>query len=446
MASATEATLTILNVVNPPEVRENARTAAPLSLRRNAFWTTLGNGAFAAGQWAQIALIAHLGTSAEVGHYALALAVCSPVFLLFNLQLRPIQATDSERAYSFAEYLGLRVVSSVLALGVVCILTCFLSHSTSAIALTLMVGVFKAIDSTSDIYQGLLQQHERMDYVGRSLLLRSGFMLFGFGCTYYVTRSLVWALGALICAQCAGFLLYDIRASYLATGGRSGDSWISVIRAMAQISFERVRLTRLAIRAMPLGIAMMLLSLYTNLPRFVLNKYVGAAGVGVFAAITYISMIGGLLVTAIGTAVAPRLSQYAYTNRRAYRQLLGKLVLFAAILGIAGIAGCLAFGRPLLGFLYGPEYARRTDVLGWAMLAAAFSYLSSSFGFGATTLGRFKGQPWIVGIATVVLLVAALLLVPRFGLTGAAMATVISTFTSLIGYMTLVLYRRYDNF
>ncbi len=75
------------------------------------------------------------------------------------------------------------------------------------------------------------------------------------------------------------------------------------------------------------------------------------------------------------------------------------------------------------------------------MTAGALSYLSSSFGFGATALGRFAWQPWIVGAATAVLFLAAVTLVPIYGLTGAAMATVIATCTCLCGYVTLVFYK-----
>ncbi len=337
MATATEATAVAWSMpaALAEDTLQRVQPAKPLSLKRNAVWTTIGNGTYAASQWTQIALIAHLGTSADVGHYALAMAVCAPVFMLFNLQLRQIQAVDSTRKHSFAEYLGLRLLSSAIALAAVCVLACFSSRASSAAALTVLVGLFKGIESVSDIYQGLLQQHERMDYVGRSMLLKSVLILSAFTGVYYCTKSLVFAASAMVCAQAAGCLVYDIRASYQTVWGRSSNDWLAIVRVMCRATFSPAVLKKLAVRALPLGIAMMLISVYGNLPRFVLNKYVGAAGVGVFAAITYMSMAGGLLVTAVGTAMAPRLSQYALTNHRAYKQLLGQTCVV-----------CRIFGRP----------------------------------------------------------------------------------------------------
>lgn len=428
--------------ISPTEVPDfldgvSVRRMKPLSLTRNAFWTTLGTGTYAAAQWAQIILIARLGTSADVGRYALALAVCAPVFMLFNFQLRQIQATDCTRKHSFPEYLGLRLISSGVAFGVICVLACFWSHSSSAVALTIAVGVFKSIESVSDIYQGLLQQYERMDYVGRSLLLKSGLMLIGFGGTYYGTHNLVLAVSAMVCAQFAGSLIYDIRSSYLTTGGRHSGGWFAVIRIMGQANFRMVPLGRLAVRALPLGLAMMLLSLYTSLPRFVLNKYMGPAAIGVFAALAYVPLASGLMVNAVGTAAAPRLSQSAKTDLVQFHKLLSKQIVFAAALGAVGVLGSILFGRPLLQLLYGFEYARYFGVLIWIMLAGALNYLASTFGFAATARGQFAGQPLVVGVAIAIMLVSAIALVPTRGLAGVAIATVLAAFACLCGYAVL---------
>src|SRR6267142_2141166 len=94
-----------------PMRAEPRASNAPLSLKRNAVWTLGGNAMYAASQWSQIAVIAHLGSALDIGHYAFALALSTPVFMLANLQLRQIQVTDSLRRRSFGDYLGLRLVT-----------------------------------------------------------------------------------------------------------------------------------------------------------------------------------------------------------------------------------------------------------------------------------------------------------------------------------------------
>src|SRR5947199_1515086 len=97
---ATSSQLSPVLALVPPQPQT---VSTPLTLKANAIWTVLGNGTYATAQWLQLALLARLGTPADVGRYAFATAIATPAFMLFNLQLRSVQATDSQGRYSFPE-------------------------------------------------------------------------------------------------------------------------------------------------------------------------------------------------------------------------------------------------------------------------------------------------------------------------------------------------------
>jgi O-antigen/teichoic acid export membrane protein len=118
-----------------------------------------------------------------------------------------------------------------------------------------------------------------------------------------------------------------------------------------------------------------------------------------------------------------------------------QFIAFNVTLGGIGVLTSLAGGSRLLTFLYGAEYARHTTAFTCVMIASALNYASSAFGFAATSLRSFKPQPWILATSTLVLLVATQVLVPQFGITGAAIATICSTFTCLCGYVALVTWK-----
>ena len=65
------------------------------SLRSNVVWTLIGSLTYALCQWVMLSVLAKWGSPALVGEFALGLAVTAPVFMLTNLQLRAIQATDA---------------------------------------------------------------------------------------------------------------------------------------------------------------------------------------------------------------------------------------------------------------------------------------------------------------------------------------------------------------
>lgn len=446
MASLSDASTASLDVCgNPNHALTETRPVRRVSLKKNAIWTMLGNGFYAGTQWLQIAFVAHLGNSSELGYFALALGFCTPVFMLCNLQLRQLQATDACRQYAFGEYLALRLVTSGVA-STVLIVVAFCSGSIKGALLIVAMTGYKAVESISDIYQGLLQQRERMDYVAGSFTVKGLFVLAALGLTYYWTRSLVWAVLSMLGAQLLTLIIYDLRAVTLFVPGRGRTARPKLPISAQRPIWNRITLRSLCIRALPLGIAMMLISLYASVPRFVLSKYAGSGAVGIFAAISYVSMIGGMIVTAVGTAIAPRMSEYAETDKAAFYGLLTKLVGLAGGLGACGIAITVGAGHWLLTKLYGVEYSNHGDTLLWSMGAATLSYLTSAFGFSATALGRLKAQPWVVAVSTLVLICASALLVPSYGLVGAAMATLASSSVSLCCFVLLVLRRTtYDS-
>jgi len=80
---------------------DQRRKPKALSLPRNVTWSAVGNVTYAATQWGMLIILAKLGTPEMVGQYALGLAVTGPVFMLANLQLRVIQATDTRESHTF---------------------------------------------------------------------------------------------------------------------------------------------------------------------------------------------------------------------------------------------------------------------------------------------------------------------------------------------------------
>src|SRR5688572_9465732 len=128
--------------------------------------------AYAACQWGMIMAIARLGSPLLVGQFALGVAIASPVILLANLDLRALLTTDTRREFRFQDYLGLRLLTTLLALSVIGGLAATLGGGAEIAGIVMALGAFKATESVSDLQYGLFQQRGRNDRVGRSLMLR----------------------------------------------------------------------------------------------------------------------------------------------------------------------------------------------------------------------------------------------------------------------------------
>jgi len=122
-----------LSVLSTPPARVSV-VAPPL--RVSFSWTLAGNVVYAATQFGMLSVLAKLGNPSIVGQYALGLAITAPVFMLTNLQLRGVQATDARNQYEFADYFTLRCLCTLVGLFLIAVMVA-LSHYDSATKLVM---------------------------------------------------------------------------------------------------------------------------------------------------------------------------------------------------------------------------------------------------------------------------------------------------------------------
>jgi O-antigen/teichoic acid export membrane protein len=389
----------------------------PLPLRANFSWTLSGMLTYAACQWGMLVMMARLGSSRMVGQFALGLAISGPVMLLANLELRSIVSTDARREYRFQDYLGLRVLTTVLALLVVGMLAGGLGESGETARVIAALGAYKAVEALSDLTYGLFQQQGRNDLMGRSLILRGLSSLAALGGSVGLSGSLLLGVLAMAVAGAVIFCLHDLPCSvtllHSQSGTRDGDS--------ARPRWNRRILGRLAVQALPLGLMTMLFSLNTNLPSLLLQRKSGIASVGVFAALLSLMSAGHVWINAIGHTVSTRVARtFAESDGRGFGRLLAGVFVAAGGLGIVGFLGALILGRPVLLLLFGTEYAKEAGTLQWLMGAGAASYLASSLSYSMIATRQLKIQPVIMLVSVLMTWGMGLVLIPRMGLMGAA--------------------------
>jgi O-antigen/teichoic acid export membrane protein len=170
-----------------------------------------------------------------------------------------------------------------------------------------------------------------------------------------------------------------------------------------------------------------MVSLNGQLPRYFIHAHYGERPLAVFAAMAYVMVAGVTFLGSLNNAAMPRLARhYAERDFARFRRVLGRLLAVACGAGAAGVAVAALAGRQLLTILYRPEYAEHHTVFVWVMVAAAVAYVSSVLGFAVTATRAFGRLtlPYVAG--TVATLAGCWVLVPRYGLTGAAWAVAVS--------------------
>lgn len=410
------------------------------SLRRNFSWTILGNLVYAACQWGMLASLARLGTPVMLGQFALALAVTAPIMLFANLKLRSVQSTDINDEYAFGSYLSLRLVTIPLAL-IAIMNIAWLRYDTGLGLMIALMGLAKGIESVSDILLGLLQKHELMTEIAFSQMIKGALSLLFFTLMLLTTGNLASAITGILLAWSSVLLLFD---APLAAAALGNDRQRLPMRPFYQAGLLRpnwsiTALQSLAWRTLPLGLAVMLASLGTNIPQYFIEHFKGTYDLGLYAAMSYPLVGGALIINALSQSATPRLAKYyAAQETNEFMNLLAKLMAVGFLLGVSGIGIVALAGEEILDVAYGEEYARQTHVFLWIMVGVGVGYLYVFLGTAVSAMRRFSVQLPIHLAGTILLGTLCATWIPTHGIVGAAWGLVCAGLLQGLLYATVV--------
>lgn len=415
----------VLDVPDEQVRRSATRIPNRPSLKRNFGWALAGNLIYQGSQWLNLVLLAKLLPVSQVGLFALALAVCTPISTFAALMLRSVQVTENGEQYRFGHFLALQMALSLAAVLAISAVAGFSGYEPRTAVLIVIIGIGQAVVLIRDVYLAYAQKQERMDTVARSNAIAGLLSLAALGVATAMTRSLLIGVAGLQIAKLIVFLIWDIPVIRRLFRANERDA-----EAELRPLWDPTRLISLAWMALPLGVASVVISLYWNLPRYAIERSLGTEQLGYFAAITALVMAGKQVTQAAAQSALPRLSRYYVENRRAYISLLARLVAVGAILGLAGLIVVVMGGKAILAIVFTPEYAHYEDLFIWIMLMGAIVYINNFLQVGMIAMRRFRIQPlaYTVGLATISLILPGL--ISTHGLVGAG-------FSLIIGYIAV---------
>lgn len=400
-----------------------------LSFFLNFSWNFIGSIVYAFSQWLALIIIAQFGSVEEVGIYSIGMALTAPIIMFTNLQLRSIQATDTSNEYSFGNYFALRIVGNSVAIIITLLIFAIGIYDINKAFIIFLILISKIIDSFSNVIYGQFQKNERMDYIGLSRVLKGLGTLSVMFVAYILSRDLIITLICMNVCWLFIFWIYDLKH-------------LKKFRINIYPKFEWDKIKTLTKLALPLGFAIMIISLNINIPRIAVERILGDAAIGYFAALLYFMVAGETLINAVGQSIAPRLARsFKDKKYNQFKKIILRSLFGALLIGVIGIIISFYFGKIILGFVYGLEYSQFDFVLVLIMLGASFNYGSAILGYAITAMRMFRIQPYLGMVWLIVSILLSILLIPMFGLVGAASTLIGSYFIQFVVQLFLVYYK-----
>ena len=205
------------------------------------------------------------------------------------------------------------------------------------------------------------------------------------------------------------------------------------IRNGLSLHWNREAITNLLVTLVPLGLVSFLISMQSSLPRLLLNRHGGESELGVFVALTAILIAGMGLAGSVSQAIVPRLAWLrADDDRHGFVRLLLLLLTGSLGLTIAAVLGAWIVGPFVVRILYSAEYAEHNTALMWLAVACGVTLMGGFVGNAITVARQLRIQVVNNVIALGVLFALCLVLVPRYGIAGAAASIALSDIIVLL--------------
>ncbi|MCI8510779.1 MAG: lipopolysaccharide biosynthesis protein [Lachnospiraceae bacterium] len=178
--------------------------------KRNVIWNMIGSFLYAfASMVLTIAVVQIVGEDAG-GIFTFAFTTFGQhMFMAAYFGIRPFQITDTGNRYSFGEYLGLRLLTCVGALGVGLLYVFWNTYTFTKAATVFLMVAYKVIDALADTYEAEFQRQGKLYLTGKSNAFRTLLSIFVFLSVLAVTKALVFSCVWAVLAQAFGFFLFD---------------------------------------------------------------------------------------------------------------------------------------------------------------------------------------------------------------------------------------------
>jgi len=227
--------------------------------------------------------------------------------------------------------------------------------------------------------------------------------------------------------------------------GEAGIIWVPILRligdlAMAMYFMRRFVLVHGGLRlaftlrgarnvlqpALTMGAALGLGLASYNLDSVLLGFMVGPMAVGWYnAAYKPVTVALAMPVTYF-LGLFPALSRTYADSPEVFQQIVVRSLRLTSIFALPVGVGGTFFAEPIIGLLFGPAYANSVPALQVLCWAAVLAILRGTYKYGLNAAGKQQLDLRCAGTATALKVGRNLLLIPYYGIIGAAIATVVA--------------------
>jgi O-antigen/teichoic acid export membrane protein len=355
--------------------------------------------------------------AADYGRFSYAVALTTIVETVMDgglgqVTIRAVAREPGSADRMFRDVLGLKLVWVSTGVVALLIITPLLRHESAVVRLCYIMTASSAMRSYLLTVRGLLQGLNRFDFEA-VIVVTDRLLLLGLGSAALIGGLGVFGLaGAFVVARVL-MLVGSTRA-------------LRRIIGSLMPAFDLKEWRQLQSAALPLGLFMIAVNLYAYIDTVILGFISTDAEIGYYNAayrlyegLTYVPSV-------LAAVVSPRLSRLFVEDRREHRALLVRVLLAAVAFGLVLGGVAVLTAHPIVVTIFGGAYEKGTQPLQILASGAVFVFATWILHAAAISINLDRRLVGTTAVGLGVNVIFNLLFIPRWGISGAAAATVLA--------------------
>ena len=381
---------------------------------RDYVWNTAGFASWGMVFPLLTIIVTQLVGVEQAGMFSLAFVAATLLYFLGIYGVRTYQVSDIDSMHSFKDYQVQRVLTCIIMVALGYLYCLVRGYTDSMLAMSMWVYAFKAIDALGEVYEGRLQQKDKLYLAGISLTIRSVASLVIFTIALLITRDLVISSAAMAVAAAITFAIVTFPLTLLETPPSAPLSIPSVLVLFKQ--------------CFPLFIALFMFNLVDNIPKFLMEGVLTYDNQLYFNAMYFpaqaVLIIAGFIYKPLLVRMA---NTWADRSRRKKFDLF-IVAMSAIIVAITVVAILVAawIGIPVMNFLYGLDFEDYRLLFFIMIAAGGLTAVIDFFYQVITILRRQKVVTELYLVTFVFSVVVLLIMIQVSGLDGAVLGYLVS--------------------
>lgn len=354
----------------------------------------------------------------ELGGYLWVLSLSGLFLIGIDLGLTPIVTREAAKSGDVKRFVGaafaLKIPLAILTAVAFIVTVAIIRPERATLIMAMAATGIMVLDGFTMVLFAGLRALQTLRYEAITLILFQITVFVSGVVLTLATHDLTVVILALLLGSALNFVLMSWAARKVI------GSWIRPL-------FDRETVVRGLLKFVPaFGLSTIFTRVYAVADTIILGVIAGDRAVGLYAipakiATAFQSLIPG----AFTSAIYPAMANYARHAPEKLAELFERTLIYLLLLALPIAAGLVIIAGPLIGRLW-PEYVGAVPAFRAFMVGVPFIFLSFPTGSLLNAVGREKSVAANRGVATAANVILNIVLIPPFGVLGAAIAYALS--------------------